>query len=56
MKRLTRQQRCRPKQGMEPSQKHTQAQREGQSYILFAYGRMGTAWLRQQKSRRKESL
>ena len=32
----------RPKQGMEPCQKHIQAQRERQIYILLARGRMGT--------------
>ena len=32
----------RPKQGMEPCQKHIQAQREKPSYIPLARGRMGT--------------
>ena len=32
----------RPKQGMEPCQKHIQAQRERPSYIPLARGRMGT--------------
>ena len=30
-----------PKQGMEPCQKHFQAHRERQGYILLARGRMG---------------
>ena len=46
-----------PKQGMEPCQKHIQAQRKRQSYIRLARGRMGCSFqLRQQKSQRKEIL
>ena len=37
-----RQTAMRPKQGVEPCQRHIQAQRERQSYILFARGGMGT--------------
>ena len=38
----------RPLQGMELWQKHMQAQRKRQSYILLARGRMGYSRLRQQ--------
>ena len=33
----------RPRQGRESCQKHLQAQRKGQSYILLTLGRIGTA-------------
>ena len=51
-----RQQRCARQQGMEPCQKNIQAQKERQNYIPLASEEVGTTWLRQRKSWRKESL
>ena len=46
----------RPRQGMESCQKYVQAQRKWESYILFAFWRVGYAHRVHHQNQRKESL